>query len=182
MMPSQFAICEFPIASIGLVPLVPGITLRPCQSSDHRFLLRLYSQTREDELTAANWPDALRETFCAQQFAAQHNDWINRFPTAHFLLMLHKGHPVGRLYLSLTSDEIRLIDIAILAAHRKQGRGTAALHALQRMATEGRVPLRLSVLRENVGARTLYERMGFALEHETPDRLHLIWQPIGQAG
>jgi ribosomal protein S18 acetylase RimI-like enzyme len=168
---------EFPETPAGPALQVPGVPLRACRSDDYRFLLRLYRQTREAELALANWPEELRQAFCAQQFAAQHADWTARFAGAHFLLMMKCGQPVGRLYVSCAQDEVRLIDIAILAAHQRQGMGSAVLRALQHQAAGMALPLRLSVLAGNLRAQALYQRLGFVVEGGAPDRFQMVWQP-----
>jgi ribosomal protein S18 acetylase RimI-like enzyme len=169
---------EFPARPVGPALQVPGVPVRPCRGQDYRFLMRLYRQTREAELALANWPEELRQAFCAQQFAAQHADWTARFAGAHFLLMMRRGQPVGRLYVLFAQDEVRLIDIAILAAHQRQGLGSTVLRALQRQAAGMALPLRLSVLADNLRAQALYRRLGFVLEAEAPERLQMAWRPV----
>jgi ribosomal protein S18 acetylase RimI-like enzyme len=169
---------DFPAKPAGPALKVPGVPLRACRGEDYRFLLRLYRQTREAELAHSNWPEELRQAFCAQQFAAQHADWTARFAGAHFLLMMRRGQPVGRLYVLLGEGEIHLIDIAILAARHRQGLGSGVLRALQELAAKRAVPLRLAVLRDNGRAQALYRRLGFVIESEAPDRLRMVWRPV----
>lgn len=168
---------DFPARPAGPALQVPGVPMRPCRGEDYRFLLRLYRQTREDELSRMDWPEELRQAFCVQQFAAQHADWTVHFAGAHFLLMMKRGQPVGRLYVFFAQDEVRLIDIALLAAYQRQGLGSAVLRALQDMAAGLSVPLRLSVLADNLRAQALYLRLGFVIEGAAPDRLQMVWQP-----
>lgn len=170
---------DFPVNPAPCPLQVPGVVLRPCRAEDSRFLLRLYGQTREAELAAMNWPEEMRKSFCLQQFTAQHTDWTTRLAGAHFLLLVSRGQPVGRLYVHVGEEDIRLIEVAVLAARQGQGIGSAILQALQVLAAERSVPLRLAVLHRNPRAQALYQRMGFRPEGQTADRLQMVWQPQG---
>ena len=49
------------------------------------------------------------------------------FPDAAFQVIERGGEPIGRLYLDRRAEEIRIIDIALLPAHRRAGIGGAAI-------------------------------------------------------
>ncbi len=69
--------------------------------------------------------------------------------------------PVGRLYLARLTDEIRIVDIAIMPEHR--GRGIASRLLSPDVIAEAEaagLPVRLHVEHWN-RARHLYERLGF---------------------
>lgn len=69
--------------------------------------------------------------------------------------------PRGRdLYVSRWSEEIRIVDIALLPDSCNRGIGTALLRQLQAEAQASGKPLRIHVERFNP-ALPLYERLGF---------------------
>ena len=64
----------------------------------------------------------------------------------------------------LVVDEIHINNVALRPAYRGQGLGTALLHRVMREArTLGAKRATLEVRASNVGARRLYERLGFAV-------------------
>jgi ribosomal protein S18 acetylase RimI-like enzyme len=74
------------------------------------------------------------------------------------------GHAAGRLYVHRGGSEIRVVDIALLPEFRGAGVGTRLMRGLQAEATESGRRLTLHVDASNVGARRLYERLGFRPE------------------
>jgi ribosomal protein S18 acetylase RimI-like enzyme len=69
--------------------------------------------------------------------------------------------PVGTCWLSDSAEQLRVLDIAVLAEHRRQGVARAVLTGLcARAATAGK-PVGLSVWHQNVPARELYRVLGF---------------------
>src|SRR5207248_81735 len=74
------------------------------------------------------------------------------------------------------ADDLVYIEaLAVAAAERGHGLGTRLLHdALAWARANGRPRLALNVLQRNLGARRLYERLGFQLWHETSWRARLL--------
>jgi ribosomal protein S18 acetylase RimI-like enzyme len=70
------------------------------------------------------------------------------------------GAPAGRLYVARWPREIRIMDIALLPAHRRRGLGTAILADLLAEATTTGKVASIHVERNNP-ALGLYERLGF---------------------
>ena len=103
------------------------ISLRPIKPEDKAFLYRVYASTREDELAVVPWDEAEKQAFLTMQFTAQHTYYQEQFGQAQFQLVLLGDEPVGRLYLDRRADEIRIIDIALLAEHRRKGIGSHLL-------------------------------------------------------
>lgn len=125
------------------------------------FLRDVYASTRADELALTDWDDAQKAAFVAMQFEAQHRHYQQHYPGATFAVILYAGDPIGRLYLSRGAREIRIVDITILPAYRRQGIGTAILRAI--LAEGDRDQLRVSIHVEiHNPAQRLYRRLGFA--------------------
>ncbi|MGH8603206.1 MAG: GNAT family N-acetyltransferase, partial [Gammaproteobacteria bacterium] len=74
--------------------------------------------------------------------------------------MLLDERPVGRLYLARWPSEIRIVDLALLPAHRNAGIGTRILSDLLAEAGRAGKPVRIHVEKLNPALR-LYERLAF---------------------
>ena len=103
-----------------------AVSFRPLRPDDEAFLYQLYTTVRED-VQATDWDEAQKTTFLAMQFRAQHTFYQDNFRQATFDLVLLKDKPIGRLYLDRRTDEIRIIDIALLPQYRNIGLGTVLL-------------------------------------------------------
>src|SRR5436309_6276425 len=97
------------------------LRFRPIEPEDQELLFRVYASTREEELAAVVWEAGQKEAFLRQQFEAQHRWYQENYVGAEFLVVLRGGEPAGRLYVVRWEKEIRLIDIALLPAHRNGG-------------------------------------------------------------
>lgn len=160
------------------------LSLRLITPSDDVFLLALYASTRPD-LAALGLPDAQRDMLLRVQWMAQRHGYQSRFPQGEHQLVLVDEAPAGRLWVAREPEELRLVELSLLPAHRGTGVGTRLLQALQREASEIGKPLRLSVARDNP-ARRLYARLGFTpVADGTPDGepyLALEWRPGPREG
>ena len=79
------------------------------------------------------------------------------------------------------SDEIRIVDIALLPAYCNRGLGTTLVRALQAEAAASGKPLRIHVERFNPALR-LYERLGFRQIEDKGVYLFLEWTgAVGQS-
>lgn len=166
---------QAPAGELGFA--VPGLRLRYCRDADLPFLRELYRETRAAELDAAGWPEALKQSFCRQQFDAQHADYVRRYSAAAFLLLLDGDDPVGRVYLDGSGADFHLIDITLLPSYRGRGYGTAILRGVQDLAVRRGCGVVLSVVPENVRAANLYRRMDFRIVASDAARLHMRWAP-----
>ena len=145
----------------GLSGLPSGITLRPADADDSRFLLRVYASTREEELRLVDWSDDQKAAFLQMQFEAQDAYYRAQYHPATFDVVDVDGEPAGRLYVARWEEEIRIIDVALLPEHRGRGIGTSLIRALLGEAAAAGKRLSIHVEKDNP-ARRLYERLGFA--------------------
>jgi ribosomal protein S18 acetylase RimI-like enzyme len=152
------------------------VSWREACNDDLPFFRRLYADVRATELAAAGWPKPVRESFLDSQFTLQHRHYTTHYQPADYLVIEKAGKPIGRLYLHRDAHEANLIDIALLAAVRGRGIGSALLKHVQRAALrDGLGSVMLHVERRNVGARHLYERMGFVVEADIGSHLRMRW-------
>jgi ribosomal protein S18 acetylase RimI-like enzyme len=142
-----------------------GLRVRPITESDHLFLCDLYASVRAAELAPVPWPADAKRQFLDQQFALQHQHYVNVYIGAKLLLIEQDGVPIGRIYIHRTPAEIRLMDIALIAERRGKGLGSLLLRELMHEARANACELTLHVEPENPAQR-LYRRHGFYLiEH-----------------
>ena len=118
-----------------------------------------------------------KRAFLDMQFLAQKTDYTSRFPESEHSVILVDGEPVGRIWLDRGSDQMLLVDIALLPEARGRGTGTVLLRRLQREAEEATKPLRHSVYKTNVGALRLYERLGFEVIEDRDIYVIMEWTP-----
>ena len=87
-----------------------------------------------------------------------------------------RGRPAaGRLYVARWSDEIRIVDIALLPDYGNRGIGTTLLRELQSEAAAAGRPLRIHVERFNPALR-FYERLGFRQIEDKGVYLFMEWR------
>jgi GNAT superfamily N-acetyltransferase len=152
----------------------PAVSLRPATAEDEQFLYALYVGTREDELAPLGWDAKAREQFLRMQFATRSSAHDEAHPAASQQLVLIDGRPAGRLYVERRSEEIHVIDIALLPEHRGSGVGAALLQGLIDEARNTRLRVVLEALRGS-RAVSLYRRLGFRLEHDGEVYVRLTW-------
>ena len=90
------------------------VTLRAASPDDERFLCQVYATTRSSELAMVAWTETEKSAFVEMQFRAQDQYYREHYANTSFDIILLDGHEVGRLYVARWSDEIRIVDIALL--------------------------------------------------------------------
>ena len=140
----------------------PRFELRPVGPPDESFLLGLYATTRTDELARSGWDVAQRDAFVRSQYQARRTHYALQFAGADHQVVLVDGHPVGVWMVWRALDQIRLVNIELLPAHRNRGLGSALIRRLIAEAKSLRLPVRLSVRDDNTKAMRLYRHLGFS--------------------
>lgn len=152
-----------------------SFTLRPALADDREFLLRVYSGSREEELSVVEWPEGEKERFLRQQFEAQDTYYRAQYEGAEFLVIEVEGKPAGRLYLHRNEDDIRIVDVALLPEFRGRGAGAQILREILSDAEKTNRPVTIHVERWN-RALHLYDRLGFKLKEDRGVYLFLEWR------
>ena len=153
-----------------------ALSVRPATSADEPFLLKLFATTRANELSLMNWDENQKQVFIAMQFKAQSQQYVMNYPHAEHRIILWNDEPVGRLLLDRGEQELTLVDIALLPAHRNKGIGTVLIQGIVKEAVAAAKPIRLHVFCSSA-AKRLYERMGFSQVGEDAAYLEMIWVP-----
>lgn len=161
----------------------PEISLRLATEEDRPFLVRVYGGTREEELSVTDWSREQKDAFIEMQFTAQDTYWREHYVGAEFFVIERRNNDgslegIGRLYLHDRTQELRLMDIALLPTFRGQGVGTYLLRQLfERVTAEGKT-LTIHVEQFNP-ALALYERLGFRRIGEFGAYFLLEWKSEG---
>ena len=153
-----------------------GLTSRVITEADQPFLRQLYASTREEELAVVPWSEEEKQAFLAFQFKAQHSFYQSQFKQADFWIIEQAGVSIGRLYLDRRSDEIRIIDIALMPTYRDRGIGTALLNIILAEGRAKNQPVRIHVEHNN-RALNLYRRLGFRQIDEEGVYYLMEWAP-----
>ena len=138
-----------------------SVTLRSASPEDQDFLFRLYAETRQEELAPFGWRPEQQEMFLRMQFSAQQRWYGEAYGQASHHIILLDEKPIGRIMVMREDKGNQLVDIALFPECRNQGIGTNLLKSLIAESDKAGVPVRLQVLRTNIKAFRLYERLGF---------------------
>src|SRR5436309_3165538 len=98
-----------------------AITLRPASDADYDFMRLLYHSTRAEEMERFPFTAEQKAAFLDHQFAAQFQHYAQHYPTCERNIIEKDGRPVGRLWIDEWRDQIRLVDIALVADCRGSG-------------------------------------------------------------
>jgi ribosomal protein S18 acetylase RimI-like enzyme len=151
-----------------------AITLRKVGPADEAFLFRVYASTRSEELAPVGWTEEQKQAFLLQQFQAQSAYWGEHYAGADLRVIEVDGVPAGRFYVNRGSEEIRLVDIALLPEYRRGGIGTRLVEDLLAEAESRGLPVTAHVEVFNP-ARSLYNRLGFQTVEDRGVYLFLKW-------
>jgi ribosomal protein S18 acetylase RimI-like enzyme len=149
--------------------------LRPATEADSDLLLEIFESARPDFALIPLAPN-LKSELVAQQRRAQLLHYAAAYPGAQYLVLEADGTAVGQLILWQDDSELRIVDVAVLPAHRGRGLGHLLMTQLQHQAREARLPLRLAVWGWNDGALRLYRSLGFEQTGENAGYLELCWE------
>jgi ribosomal protein S18 acetylase RimI-like enzyme len=142
------------------------VRLAPIRTEDAPFLFALYAASRKEELSVTDWSDEQKQQFLAMQFAAQHQAYTTNYPGATLDVLEAGDEKIGRLYVYRGTTEIRIIDIAVVDAHRNRGIGSNLLRSILEEGRSSGRAVTIHVEKNNPALR-LYERLGFEI---TADR------------
>ncbi|MGZ8982112.1 MAG: GNAT family N-acetyltransferase [Burkholderiaceae bacterium] len=146
-----------------LDPVPPRLTLRPAVSDDLEsvFVVTKAAMGPYVEATWGTWDDSVQRDRVAETFSA----------CTHQLIYLGT-ELAGVLAVKVHPDHLQLLKVFLLPAFQRRGFGTMLVkQVIERAETDG-LPVRLRVLRVNP-AKALYERLGFVVTHEEPERFFM---------
>lgn len=151
------------------------ITLRSVTAEDREFLLRVYAAGREVELSVLPFDDVQKCAFCEHQLDAQTTYYEEKYPHATHDIILAGGEPVGRVYVNRRDKLISILDLAVLAEHRKKGVGTYVVKSLQDEAATS--DKRVGVYVETFNpSQKFFRDLGFELVESDEMNLYFEWK------
>jgi len=144
------------------------IAFQPVAGLDDDFLLELFIETRTTEFASLGWDERQLRQFLGMQYRMQSQSYKMQHPAADHLLVISDKR-IGRLVIDRSDKQISIVDISLLRSAQNQGIGTAIIGRLVEDAAAEKLGLTLQVSETNLGARRLYDRLGFLAvrQHET---------------
>jgi ribosomal protein S18 acetylase RimI-like enzyme len=156
--------------------LPDGLYIRPSRPSDKVFLEQLFHSTRND-LQLIDGEQDFIESIIEMQFRAQIQGYGDQFPNAMYFIIEKHHEAIGKATLDFGSNEVRLIDLALLPKARGLGFGQAVIQSFQMAAAQVGAPMVLTVEQGNIGAKQLYLRLGFQTESINSPYELMSWYP-----
>jgi ribosomal protein S18 acetylase RimI-like enzyme len=143
---------------------MPQFELRACSAED---LAVTYEITKDAMVTY------VRQTWGAWNEEEQRQKHRESYiPEIHRLVIV-SGQVAGLVAVEDEPTHLLLVKLYLLAKYRGMGLGSALLvQVLNYAQAQGKL-VRLRVLRVNSDAKRLYERHGFKVVQETPERLFM---------
>ena len=135
---------------------------RPEHPADAEFVRALFHDEKSAELAAAGLAPVALEQLVDLQFRARSTQYASTHPDAEGIVIELDGVPAGHALVARTASVVHLVDLAVLARHRRRGVASHLLRELVDAADASGQELRLEVRPGNTAARALYERFGFA--------------------
>lgn len=159
-----------------MVDAAESLVTRQAARSDEPFLRDLYACVRWPELVDVPWSATEKRAFCDMQFTLQDRYYRDQFPQAEWLIVLECGVSVGRIYIARASDEIRILDIALVPEARGRGLGTRLVRDVLDEADRTRRRVSLFTEPDNP-ARRLYTRLGFIAREPSGMHVEMTREP-----
>lgn len=143
--------------TVSLGSLVFDYTLRPAVNEDIDGLYEILRESLGPYVDQTwGWDEA-----------AQARHFRERFPVMARQVIEVGGKMAGLYTVEEHPDRLYLANILIAAPFRRQGLGTRLILRLIEQGRSKGLPVTLSVLKVNLDARRLYEKLGFDLIGET---------------
>ena len=156
-----------------------GLVVRSARDEDAALLRQTFAESH-----CAGWErlplgEAAYQQLVDLLWTARQSQYRSAFPGSREQIIEADGVAVGSCWIFETADELRVVDIAVLAGHRRRGVARAVLRQLVGKAAADNKPVRLSVWQDNAAAQALYLDLGFrrAADRERPATgyLELEW-------
>jgi ribosomal protein S18 acetylase RimI-like enzyme len=144
------------------------LTYRPVGQADFDFLYWLHR---------AAMRAYVEETFGPWDEAWQQEYFRRHFDPANLQVIQWDGEDVGSLFLQDRTEELFIAGIEILPEYQQQGIGSQVIRGLLEQANRQSKPVALQVLKVNIRARNLYQRLGFGVTGENDTHYILAYHP-----
>jgi ribosomal protein S18 acetylase RimI-like enzyme len=133
-------------------------TVRRASADDEGFVRRVFVEASNTGLRASGLPDHQLAPLLAAQYVSRSAQWLAAYSSIEQHILERSGEPVGTCCLAETAaGEVRVVDLAVLPEHQRQGVARDTLREVARLGLR----IRLSVWADDLGARALYAGAGF---------------------
>jgi ribosomal protein S18 acetylase RimI-like enzyme len=131
--------------------------LRPAGEADFDFLYDLHEVTMREYVEAIwGWDDRFQREMFAKSFGDKPRS-----------IVIVDGADNGVVCIEARADEVYLHTLEVHPRVQRRGVGAALARSVMAEAEARRAPAALRVFKVNVGARRLYQRLGFVIVGET---------------
>ena len=153
-----------------------AFSLRAATDADYDFMRLLYHSSRDEEMKLFPFTEEQKLTFLDWQFQCQWAHYREHYPTCDWKIIEIDGAPVGRLLVDRWSDQIRIVDVALMTGARGKGVGSRLMREVMAEGKAAGKPVTIHVEVFNP-AQQLYKRLGFE-QVDSSGAYHLMrWTP-----
>ncbi|MBU0969731.1 MAG: GNAT family N-acetyltransferase [Proteobacteria bacterium] len=145
-----------------MIETLKDIRLRPIREPEDMLLLQhIFATSRDYETQAYGFPEPDLTRFLTHQFLLQHHQYMATPDAQFYIIESLNGDPLGRFYLrQMPYPEIRVMDIAVLPAHRGKGIGKQLFKQIMDQAEKKGQRVSIHVDQNNP-SHGFYENLGF---------------------
>jgi ribosomal protein S18 acetylase RimI-like enzyme len=151
------------------------IEFTPEKISDALFMVQLFNSTKPF-FYELGLPLGAVEIMLAQQYQLQQTGYKIQFPNAATFILRHHGQAIGKVMIDNNGHTIHIIDLAIIPQMRGRGFGSVILDCIKLNATRLGLPVCLSVNKDNVRAKRLYQNHGFCTADVSDTHESMFWR------
>ena len=144
------------------------LSYRPAVDTDLDFLYELYK--------AAMMP-YLVDAFGPWDEDQQREEFRKCFNPAEVRVIQWDGADAGAVHVQERAEELFIASIEVLPRFQRRGIGTAVVRDVLAQAARQGKPVALRVLKGNIGARSLYQRLGFGITGENDTHYLMASEP-----
>ncbi len=141
----------------------PSVTFKPATIEDFDFVWRLYRDLMKD----------LTEDMVGWREDKQHALILSAVAAGSVDIIMIEGQCAGWLETDEDDEALYLHQIYVAPEFQGRGLGSEIMRGLLAEARAKRKPVRLSVMRNNAGAKRLYQRLGFEVIGQDDEKYHL---------
>lgn len=161
--------------------MTSAATLRPAQTADDTFLMRLEAGLGTHLRGCRELGPEATARLARLLLVGREAAWKAAWPEARCLVIECEGEAVGRLWITDPGDDWQLLHVAVLPTHRH--RGLASQAVAQWLVEADRAGARVSTRTAQVDtARCLIDRFDFRFAGGTASSAHLRRLPLSGIG
>ncbi|NOK80923.1 MAG: hypothetical protein GFH27_549287n4 [Chloroflexi bacterium AL-W] len=117
------------------------------------------------------------------EYRTGYEDWtretvMGNIPNCTLSVIEQDGVPIGRLRVLRDGINITLAGIQLLPNYQNKHIGSTLVEQLKQEADMKRIPLHISVEKDNPHAQRFYKRLGCVIVGEDEEEYHLEYRPL----